>query len=86
MTPLIWRAWMEAHRDRALLESVRQRIMEDSRLAGQSINVTSSGGYIQLVGTVDSEENKMLAEELARGVMGVRHVDDRLEVHSSEAA
>lgn len=77
---------MEAHRDRALLESVRHRIMQDSRLAGQTINVTSNNGYVQLTGTVDTEEKKILAVEITRGVMGVRGVDEHLHLSSDTAA
>lgn len=71
---------MEDHRNRALLESVREQLMRDTRLSGQSINVTASGGYIQVVGTVDSEEHKQLALDLARGMAGVRNVEDRITV------
>ncbi len=75
---------MEALRDRALLESVRRRIMEDTRLAGQSIEVVASNGFIQIIGTVDSDEDRNLAVELARGVSGVRGVEDRLLVRDYE--
>lgn len=71
---------MDAVRDRALLESVRQRLMEDTRLAGQSIEVIASGGYIEVVGTVDSEEDRKLALHLAEGVAGVRRVANKLQV------
>ncbi|MDO8684961.1 MAG: BON domain-containing protein [Armatimonadota bacterium] len=71
---------MDAHRNRALLESVRQHLMEDQRLAGQSLTVTSSAGHIQIIGSVDTEEQKRLAIDLARGVVGVRDVIDRIDV------
>lgn len=71
---------MEEHRNRALLETVREQIMRDTRLAGQSITVTSSGGSVQIVGVVDTEEHKQLALDLARGMAGVINVEDRIEV------
>lgn len=74
---------MEEHKNRALLESVRDQLMRDTRLAGQSITVTASGGYIQVVGTVDTEEHKQLALDMARGMAGVRNVEDRLEVRGT---
>lgn len=75
---------MEAYRDRALFESVRQRIMEDSRIAGQSITVTANNGYVQLSGSVDTEENMQRVIEITRGVMGVRGVESRLDVQESD--
>ncbi len=75
---------MEQHHvNRALAESVRRQIMTDARLSGQCINVTASGGYVQISGTVDTEEQKKLAVDLAKGVPGVRHVEDRIEVQKA---
>ena len=71
---------MEQHINRALAESVRRQIMTDARLSGLCINVTASGGYVQISGIVDNEEQKKLALDLASGVPGVRHVEDRLEI------
>jgi osmotically-inducible protein OsmY len=76
---------MEEHRNRALLESVREHLMGDVRLAGQSIYVTANAGYIQVVGVVDTEEHKHVALELARGMAGVRNVEDRIEVRNTAA-
>jgi osmotically-inducible protein OsmY len=77
---------MEAHRNRALLESVREQLMKDTRLAGQSINVTASGGYIQVIGVVDTEEHKQLALNIACGIVGVRNIEDRIEVRNAPAS
>lgn len=71
---------LEAHKDRALLEAVRDHLMKDQRLSGQSINVTASGGFIQITGVVDTEEHKQLALEMARGLVGVHSVEDHIEV------
>ncbi|MEN6371257.1 MAG: BON domain-containing protein [Armatimonadota bacterium] len=71
---------MEILRNRALAESVRQHLMEDDRLGGQSLEVVASGGFIQVIGRVDTEEQKELALKLAKGVMGVRDVEDRIVV------
>ena len=76
---------MDEHKNRALLESVREQLMNDTRLAGQSITVTASGGYIQVVGVVDTEEHRQLALNLARGMAGVRNVEDRIEVRDTVA-
>jgi osmotically-inducible protein OsmY len=74
---------MQALKDRALMESVRRRLMEDTRLGGQSLVVTASSGYVQIIGLVDSEEDRQLALELACGIPGVRGVEDRIEVRES---
>lgn len=74
---------MEAHRDRALAEMVRHRLLSDQRLSGQCIAVTASAGYVQLIGSVGSEDLKRLASELAKGITGVRGVENRLDISSS---
>ncbi len=74
---------MEEHRNRALLESVREQLMRDQRLAGQAIEVTASRGYVELRGLVDSFEHKQLALDLARGVPGVRNVEDHIDVRKA---
>ncbi|MBI2844107.1 MAG: BON domain-containing protein [Armatimonadetes bacterium] len=71
---------MAANLDWVLAEDVRGHIMDDVRLAGQSIEVTATDGYIEITGCVDAEEDKELAVELARGVPGVRGVEDKIEV------
>ncbi len=73
---------MDAHKDRALLESVREHLMKDQRLSGQSITVTASEGYIQITGLVDTDEHKQLALDLAQGLLGVRNVEDCIEVRA----
>lgn len=74
---------MEAHRDRALAESVRQNLQEDRRLAGQMINITAHSGHIRITGTVNTRENKELALKRARGVAGVRNVEDFMDVREA---
>jgi osmotically-inducible protein OsmY len=64
----------------ALIEIVRAHLFEDKRLADQCIDVTCSGGYIQLLGIVDSKDLKDLAVTLAQGIVGVRHVEDMISV------
>jgi len=71
---------MEDIKDRALMECVRSHLMEDDRLGGQSLEVTASRGFIQIIGRVDSKEQTQLALELAKGVIGVRGVEDCIEV------
>ena len=77
---------MEACSDRALHELVRQHLMRDQRLAGQSLEITSYEGDIEIIGTVDTEEHKQLALELARGFVGVCCVADHIEVRESASS
>lgn len=77
---------MEIHRDRAVEEMIRQRLMEDNRVSGQSISVVSSRGYVQITGIVESEDARIVVLQLIAGVMGVRNVEDRMVLRSREAA
>ena len=71
---------MDTLKDIALIEIVRRHLMQDQRLAGQSICISSCNGYIQVCGFVDTEEHKRLALDLASGVVGVRGVEDKIEI------
>jgi osmotically-inducible protein OsmY len=64
----------------ALLSLIRHRLLNDCRLAGQSIDVAYSDGCISLVGMVDAPELKKLAVELISGLIGVGWVKDELVV------
>lgn len=64
--------------DQMLVELVRAHIQGDTRLAGQCIDVSSSEGEIVLMGCADTEEQKELACEMAKGVSGVKQVRNRI--------
>lgn len=64
-----------------LANMVRERFQEDSRLSAQCLDVEVSERDIILIGCVESEELKQTAEETARGVPGVRHVENQIVVH-----
>jgi osmotically-inducible protein OsmY len=71
---------MESFRSRAIAELVQEHLMGDQRLAGQMIVVCAANGHIEITGCVDTEEHKQLALALARGVPGVRSVEDHIKV------
>ena len=74
-------------RDEALAQSVRQAISQDRRLGSQSIMVRVANGEIALKGRVDSPEQRELAELVAQGIPGVRHVKiDELVVKEDNKA
>ena len=70
----------------ALVELIRGRLMQDSRIAALSIDVMSSDGFVSLVGFVDTPEQKQLAVHLVTGLIGVRNVKDELSVKIGKSA
>ncbi len=69
--------------DEALLCLVRDRLLNDFRLAGQTIDVRCCDGRVSLLGTVDAPELKKLAIDLISGLIGVRHVEEELVVRAT---
>jgi osmotically-inducible protein OsmY len=64
-----------------ITKKVREALAADERLAGAEISVKAVGGVVFLDGHTDTEEQKSVAEELARGVEGVRLVRNRVQAH-----
>ena len=64
----------------ALVAAVRDRLLEDHRIAALAIDVSCSDGSVCLVGCVDNVEQKELAVELITGLVGVRNVKEELRV------
>lgn len=67
-----------------LAETVRNYFDRDSRLSNQCIDVEVSDRDIVLIGCASSEELKKLAEEVASGVPGVRHIENRILIKCRE--
>jgi osmotically-inducible protein OsmY len=59
---------------------VHDAIDRDGRLHGRRIQVAAHGSRVELHGRVRSLAERLEAEEVARGVPGVSHVDDYLRV------
>jgi hyperosmotically inducible periplasmic protein len=55
-------------------------LFADSRAPGASVNVETTKGMVYLRGKVESEAEKKAAEEIARGIEGVRAVRNELQV------
>jgi osmotically-inducible protein OsmY len=67
--------------DTRLTDGIRTAI---STLSGAAnVTVTVSEGKATLAGSVNTEQEKSAIGETARGVMGVREVDNQIEVKSS---
>jgi hyperosmotically inducible periplasmic protein len=66
--------------DEALTQAVRAKINADAGLATQAISVAAHDGVVTLTGNVNSDPNRGRAEEIAKGVDGVKSVTNRLTV------
>lgn len=66
--------------DQELTERIRQRLLDDTRLAEGPIEVASLDGIVTLKGAVRSFRRKLLAEKIASSARGCRGVLNDLSV------
>ena len=66
--------------DSAISTKVKAKLFEDPATSGWHISVTTDKGVVRLTGTVASAKEKEHASELARGVAGVKSVQNELTV------
>jgi osmotically-inducible protein OsmY len=66
--------------DEALTQSVQAKIKAEPTLATQLINVATASAVVTLAGEVSSAASKARAEELAKGVEGVKSVVNNITV------
>jgi len=66
--------------DAYITSATKMKLMADSRVPGLDVNVDTRGSEVTLFGMVPTREAKAAAEEIARGVSGVRSVKNELEV------
>lgn len=59
---------------------VHEALERDGRLHGRRIHVAAHGSQVELHGRVKTLAERLEAEEVARGVAGVTHVNDHLRV------
>lgn len=70
--------------DEALAGRVRSALIQDKRVGGQAVAVRVAEGEVFLKGIVDTDEQRDLAEMVARGIPGVRYVNvDELRVREA---
>jgi hyperosmotically inducible protein len=62
---------------------VKTKIVGDKALKGSKIDVSTTGGIVTLSGTVTSEAQKTRAITLAKGIKGVKDVDDKTTVSAA---
>lgn len=72
--------------DAGITAQVRAKLAQDDRLRQSHIKVTTSRGVVTLRGAASSSAAKKAAEELARGVVGVKSVNDKLASGASKGA
>lgn len=66
--------------DTAILAKAKAALVNDPVVSGMAINVEVNRGVVQLNGAVNAEVEKRKAEEIARGVDGVRGVENNLVI------
>jgi hyperosmotically inducible protein len=66
--------------DTVLVGKVKSALIDTSDVKGGQINVEARGGIVQLAGYVTSDKMKARAIAVAKGVEGVKRVDDALFV------
>lgn len=71
---------MKTPREQMLAQLVLQRLGEDQRACGQTIDVSVLNGDVVLAGWCDTPEQKAAAAMLARGICGEHSIVDRIQV------
>ena len=66
--------------DTAIHTKVKTALLNDPVVSGKAINVDVSRGVVTLDGAVNGDVEKRKAEDIARGVDGVRSVENKLVV------
>lgn len=66
--------------DSTITNSIRARFVEDPMVHFGDVGVTTLNGNVRLTGRVNSERERQRAAQVARGVKGVRSVDNEIAV------
>lgn len=66
--------------DAALMSKIKSALAQTKRLHGYSIGVECKEGMVALIGEVPTEIDKQLATELAQEVVGVKEVNNQLQI------
>lgn len=72
--------------DAAITAKVKSSMLADDQVKGLSINVDTSGGAVTLTGSAQTAAEKQRAEQLARGIEGVRTVQNNITTAPGGAA
>jgi hyperosmotically inducible periplasmic protein len=66
--------------DSIISTKVKTRMISDEFIKARNIDVDVLNGVVYLIGVVDSSSQKRMAADLARGVEGVRQIENQLLV------
>ena len=66
--------------DTLITSKVKAKFVESSDVSAAAVNVETFKGTVQLSGFVNSEDERRRAEELARGVQGVKLVKNDIRL------
>src|SRR5205085_1224548 len=69
--------------DSRITAKTKIALFADSRVKGRQINVETKNGLVMMRGKVDTNEAKSAAEDIAKGVDGVKSVKNELQVVAS---
>lgn len=71
---------MKTLREQAIAQLVIAKLSENRKTGGQTIDVSVVENDVVLVGWCDSEDQRVVAEQIAEGTCGVRSVVDKVRV------
>ncbi len=71
--------------DKVTLSKVKSALIGDKTTDAGEINVEVNKGIVQLNGFVDNEKEKAQAETIAKGVSGVKGVENNLAIKSADS-
>ena len=66
--------------DATITNTIRARFVEDSVVHVLDVRATTLNGNVRLTGQVDSDRERQRAVQIARGVKGVRSVNDEIAI------
>jgi hyperosmotically inducible protein len=66
--------------DSAVTAKVKTALLADDNVKGLKIDVDTNNGVVSLSGTADTQANMARAETVAKGIEGVKSVQNRLTV------
>lgn len=66
--------------DVAITTQVKYELLESKKVDGLDVNVDVTNGRVKLTGWASSTAERAKATELARGVKGVKSVDNQLKI------
>jgi osmotically-inducible protein OsmY len=70
--------------DERIEEEINERLERDPQIDATDIEVTVKDGEVTLSGTVENRRVKRLAEDLADDVYGVKDVQNRLRMSTTQ--